>query len=217
MVDAVNLAETFTAVVLGALQNANVIFAVEGEQDPVRLVSSVIGQEGEQTGYYRAILDKVPSEKPFLTTVPPEFAFSALQNFIVSCPFAISEIAIPVIPGIMVNGAVIGTLAAKDQTVTYTADLTSSGAAAKYVGGNGDGLFLTYTSGQLLPIPVPITNVKWSGKVVTFDATFPYAEYVLDGFTHGALTVGKTFADASAVAPAALAGPALIQVNTYLY
>jgi hypothetical protein len=64
----------------------------------VRPAASVIGQEGEQNGFYRSMLGKVPSALPFLTTGTREFAFSSLvQTFVVpgSCP-NINTIPLPV-------------------------------------------------------------------------------------------------------------------------
>lgn len=216
--DAINLAETFTAVVLGALQDANVIFATEGVSGLVRTVSSVIGQEGEQTGFYRFLLDRVPSESPFLTTVPGPFAWSALQAFVVpnSCPFPLSNINLPIFPGIMTNGGAIALIDPKDQTLSFTSDLSGSQAAKPFVGGDGSGLWMTYTTGQQLPIPVPITNVKWQGSVISFQANFPYQANVMGGFSHGALTTSNSSQNADAVVNSALAAPAIIQVNNPL-
>ncbi|KND91796.1 hypothetical protein TOPH_03468 [Tolypocladium ophioglossoides CBS 100239] len=216
--DAVNLAETFTAIVLGALQGANVIFAQDGNAGPIQTVSSVIGQEGEQNGYYRVFLNKVPSESPFLTTVPAPFAWSALQMFIVpgSCPFPLSNINLPIFPPLMTNGGPVAAIEPQDQTLSFAADLSGSPAAQPFVNGNGSNLFLTYTTGQQLPISVPITNVKWSGSHISFQAQFPYSENVMQGFSHAALTTSNKFESANAVVNSALAGPAVIQVNNPL-
>ncbi|KYK59150.1 late sexual development protein [Drechmeria coniospora] len=214
--DAINLAETFTAAVLGALQGANVIFGQDGNVPPIQIVSSVIGQEGAQNGFYRVFLDKVPSESPFLTAVPAPFAWSALQAFIVpgSCPYALSDIALPIFPGLMTNGGAVAALEPKDQTLSFSADLSSSEAAKKYVGSSS--LFLTYTTGQQMPISVPITDVKWDGCTISFKANFPYTEHVMQGFSHAALTTANNIANPNAVVDCALAGPALIQVNNPL-
>jgi hypothetical protein len=216
--DAIALAETFTAVVLGALQDANVLFSLDGAQGPVRLVSSVIGQEGEQNGYYRILLDRIAPESPFLTTVPGAFAFSALQLFVVpgSCPFALSEINLPIFPTINTNGGPIATISANDQVLSFSVDLSGSQAASKFVGGDGSGLWLTYTTGQQLPFSVPIRNVKWSGETISFEANFPYEEFVMHGFSHGALTTSDSFSSADAVVGSTLAAPAVIQVNNPL-
>lgn len=216
--DSIAVAETFTAVVLGALQGANVLFTKDGAADPVRLVSSVIGQEGEQNGFYRFLLDRIPPESPFLTTVPGPFAFSALlQNFVVpdSCPYSLSEINLPTFPAILTNGGPIAVIQPEDQTLTFQADLSGK-AASGYVGGNGKGLFLTYTTGQQIPFSVELDNVKWKGSTITFEANFPYEEYVMHGFSHAAITTCNEFSDADSVVEAALAGPAVIQVNNKL-
>ncbi|KAJ4148277.1 hypothetical protein LMH87_002756 [Akanthomyces muscarius] len=163
LTQAVNIAETFTAVVLGALQGANVLFAKENVTVPIQLISSVIGQEGEQNGYYRTVLKEVPSESPFLTAVPAAFAFSALQMFVVpgSCPYPLSNIDLPIFPPMTVNGEAVAALDAKDQKLSFATDLSMSEQAKKYVGGDGKDLFLTYTTGQQKPISMEISNVKW--------------------------------------------------------
>ncbi|OAA72456.1 COPII coat assembly protein sec16 [Cordyceps fumosorosea ARSEF 2679] len=215
LTQAVNLAETFTAVVLGALQGANVLFAKENVTVPIQLISSVIGQEGEQNGYYRTVLKQVPSESPFLTAVPAPFAYSALQLFVVpgSCPYPLSNINLPIFPGLMVNGTPVAVLDAKDQTLYFSADLGNSTQAQKYVGGNGTGLYLTYTTGQQKPISLNITNVKWDSGKVGFNADFPFTENVMDGFSHAALTTGNMFNSSDDVVAMALAGPGVIQVR----
>ena len=214
----VMIAETFTAAVLGALQGANVLFAMDQEPAPIQLISSVIGQEGEQTGFFRVLLQEVSSESPFLTTVPAPFAWSALQMFVVpgSCPYPLSNINLPILPGIMVNGGPIAMLQPQDQTLSFSADLTASPNAQKYIGGDGSGLYMTYQTGQLTPISMPISDVQFNGNVIGFKADFPFTENVMSGFSHGALTMGNQFVDANAAAEAALAAPALIQVKNGL-
>ncbi|KAM5348644.1 hypothetical protein ACJ41O_008468 [Fusarium nematophilum] len=218
--DAIALAETFTAVVLGALQDANVIFSSEGLPEVVRLISSVIGQEGEQNGFYRLYLDQVPSESPFLTTVPAAFAWSALQGFVVpgSCPEDIKNIKLPIFPPLLVNGGAIANVQPKDQTLSFEAKLTGSSAAKKYLKhlGRTEGLYVTYTTGQQLPISVKAQNVRWHGDTVKLEAKFPYVENVMGGFSHAALTTSNKFANADAVVAKTLAAPGLIQVQNPL-
>lgn len=119
--DAIFLAETFTAIVLGALQDANVLFTNDHAPDIVRLVSSVICQEGEQNGAFRLFLERIPSESPFLTTVPGTFAYSALQGFVVpgSCPFPLSNINLAIFPPIMTNGRAVALIQPRDQTISF--------------------------------------------------------------------------------------------------
>lgn len=177
----------------------------------VGLVSSVIGQEGEQNGFYRVFLDQVPSESPFLTAVPAAFAFSALQLFVVpgSCPYPLSNIDLPIFPGLMVNGGPIAKVEPQDQTLHFQADLAGTDAAKKK---QARGLYITYTTGQQLPISVEAQNAKWEGSVVTLDAKFPFEENLMAGFSHAALTTSNSFKNADAVVDCTLAAPGVIQV-----
>ena len=216
--EALALAETFTAVVLGALQGATQAFAKDGDIGPVGLISSVIGQEGEQNGAYRLIQEEKPSESPFLTYVPSILAWSALQTFTLpgSCPYDLDMVDIPVLPAIMTNGGPVANIKGEDQTLSFTADLSDSDAAKPYIGGDGEGLYLIYQTGQLLPIPAEICNVSWDGSVISFEAQFPFSEWVMQGFSHGTLTVGHSFATADDAVARGLAGPAIIQVQNDL-
>ncbi|KAH7302835.1 late sexual development protein [Stachybotrys elegans] len=217
LVDSIFFAETFTAAVLGALQGANVLFSQGGLSPVVQLISSIIGQEGEQNGYYRYFLNRIPSEKPFLTYVPAPFAFSVLQAVVVpgSCPYPLSNINLPIFPLLFPNGrpVPIDLLKPEDQIIKFTGDLSQAPNGKKYIGKPCDGLYLTYTAGQQLPISVSIFNVKWKGSQITFEAQFPYTANVLAGFTHAALTTTNKFDTQDAVAGSTLVGPALLQVN----
>ncbi len=64
---AIALAQTFTDVVLGTLPDIQTVAATAGDIGLIRPVGSVIGQEGEQNGFFRYFQGKVPSELPFLT------------------------------------------------------------------------------------------------------------------------------------------------------
>lgn len=214
VVSAIRLAETFTAVVMGTLQDASQLLAKNGDAGPVRTIASIIGQEGEQNGFYRTLLGFKPSEKPFLTTSIAAYAFSVLQTFVAECPFPISNIAIPVFTPLSVLSGNGGTdVAPQDQTLTFSANLAGVEAAAKFVGGDGSGLFVTYLSGQLLPISEPVTNVRWDGSSVTFDALFPFTENIMYALTIASLTTSDTVVDPDDLPGVTLAAPGLIQVN----
>ncbi|KAF3760950.1 hypothetical protein M406DRAFT_282835 [Cryphonectria parasitica EP155] len=216
---AIALAETFTAVVLGTLQDASQLLATNGDAAPVRTIAAVIGQEGEQTGWYRALLGLKPSEKPFLTTSTAAFAFSVLQGFVDECSFdPATEIPLPIFPALsVVSGEGGANVAAEDQTLEFSADLTDAPAGwDQYQGGNGEGLYVTYFTGLNVPISEPVTVCSWSGNVITFQAAFPYSENVMDGLSLAALTTSGNFTDPDAVPDATLAAPGLIQVNAAL-
>jgi hypothetical protein len=87
--EAIAFAATFTDLVLGTLQDVIEIFSLNGDNPQTRAVASIVGQEGEQEGFYRILQNKnlIPNALPFLTTSTRDFAFSALeQGVIVSCP-----------------------------------------------------------------------------------------------------------------------------------
>ena len=214
--EAIALAERFTDLVLGTLQDVAQSLARNGDAGPVRGVTASLGQEGQQEGFYRILLSKKPSEKPFLTTNVAAFAFSALNQFIVkdSCPFPLSNIKLPIFPPVQVLSGNAGTnVDARDQHLAFRVDLTGVTAADEYVGGPGDSLWITYFSGQLLPISMPIVNVKWSGRIATFEAEFPFSANEMVGLTVASLTTKANFAAPGAVVAATLAAPGLIQVD----
>jgi len=217
IISAIALAEKFTAVVLGTLQDAGQTMARNGDFGPVRGLASSLGQEGQQSGFYRILLSKKPSEKPFLTTSVAAFAYSSLvQQFIVpdSCDYSLSDIALPIFPSLKVlsgNGG--DDVEGRDQHLTFSADLSGIEKVTKFVGGKGDGLWITYFTGQLLPISVPIVNAKWHGNVVTFEAEFPFSENIMEGLSIASLTIGGKFANPVEVVDATLAAPGLIQVD----
>ncbi|EGU77676.1 hypothetical protein FOXB_11795 [Fusarium oxysporum f. sp. conglutinans Fo5176] len=218
--DAFALAESFTMLVVGTLQDVSQTLAINGDNGVVRAIASVIGQEGEQGGFYRSLLGRVPSETPFLTTSVGAFAFSYIyNNFVVpgSCPFDISIINLPILAKLDVEDASKGfDVKPRDQILTFTSDITGIENAERLIGGNGDGLFLTYFSGQLLPISEPISNVKWHKGHITFDAFFPFKENVMQGLTVAALTTSSKFTAPAMITEATIAGPGLIQVNDKL-
>lgn len=186
----------------------------------MRTVASVIGQEGEQNGWYRALLGDKPSEKAFLTASVAPFALSALQQFVAECPFDVEqEIPIPVFPALSVQeGGGGADVSPRDQLLTFSAEL------AAYCGGGGGGggdgstpqLFVTYLTGQNAPVSVPAGAASCEGSVVTVQAEFPFVENAMWGLTIAALTTSGTFASFDDVANATLAAPGLVQVNDRL-
>lgn len=215
--DAIAVAGVFTSFVMGTLQDVSQGAATAGDTGIVRGVASIIGQEGEQNGFYRTFIGAVPSEKPFLTTSVGAFAYSFLNNNVIvpgSCPYDVNAFGIPIFQQLKVKGGPIA-LAVKpeDQTFDFSADLSTVKGASKFSNGDSTGLFVTYFSGQLLPISVPVKNFKWNGGKVTFQAAFPFEENIMFGLSVAALTDGNNFAGPDDVPAKTLAAPALISVN----
>lgn len=82
--DALVLAKTFTDVVLGTLGDVINIFANNNDTGLPGAIASVVGQEGEQNGFYRVAEQEflIPAALPFLTASTRDFAFSALNGFV---------------------------------------------------------------------------------------------------------------------------------------
>ncbi|KAJ6119884.1 hypothetical protein N7523_004164 [Penicillium sp. IBT 18751x] len=200
---AIALAMTFTDVVLGTLQDVVETFAIGRDVDLAREIASVIGQEGEQQGWFRVIQGKVPSELPFLTTSDLNFAFTAIQGFVVpgTCP-NILEIGLRTYETLNILTPPV----AQTQNLTFSFSDTHNETAHP--------LWMTYINQQNLPIVEPLHITSREGDLFTAEALFPYDDNEMNGLTIAAVTLSEgPFGDASAVAKWTLAGPGLIVVN----
>ncbi|CAD0089994.1 unnamed protein product [Aureobasidium vineae] len=202
--DAIGLAATSTDVVMGTLQDVAFVFADDGNKGVVNGIVSVVGQEGEQNGFYRSLLNKIPSAQPFLTASARDFAFSALnQNFVVkgSCdisgiPLKVFEVLTLVTPNVELG----------DQVISLSFDISN-------YRGTAEDLEFVLISGQNVPIVQELKNVKQEGKKVTFEAEFLQQTDLLFGLTIGAVVKkGQSLATVKDVVDATVFGPALIEV-----
>jgi len=206
--EAIILASTFTDLVLGTLQDVESLFGTDGDDGLIRGVASVIGQEGEQNGFYRILQNKIPSALPFLTTSTREFAFSALnQMFVVpgSCP-NIDTIQLPIFQPLTV---LTQNIAPKSQNLEFSITVNGTEHAGDY-----SHLSVVYINQQNLPVVEPLQSVSVNGNTVTFQAFFPFDQFLMNGLTIAAVTHSAgPFASADAVAQATIFGPGLIEIN----
>ncbi|CRG89045.1 hypothetical protein PISL3812_06080 [Talaromyces islandicus] len=212
--EAITLAQTFTSVVLGTLQNVVVNMAKNGDFALTQDISSVIGQEGEQQGWFRLLNKQIPSELPFLTNSVRDFAFNALnQNFIVpgSCP-NLHQIAALTELHEMGPLTVVKTFDPSeedDETVHLSFDLSP--------GANPSDYMVAYINQQNIPFALPFTEVKHEGDYgLLVEAPFPYKEHLLNGLTILAIvpaSANQNLTDNQAVADLTFAGPGLVIVN----
>ena len=207
---ALALASTFTDLIMGTLQDIEDVFGTEGGDDVgfLRGIASVIGQEGEQNGFYRLLQNKVPSALPFLTTSARAFAFSAYnQMFVVkgSCP----NIDIIDLPIFGVLKVLTENPQPTDQNLQFSFSISSPSLA------NGSStLSLVYINQQNLPVVEVLQNVRYDGSDIFFEAFFPYTQFEMNGLTIAAVTNSSgPFATADDVASATLFGPGLIEIN----
>ncbi|KIX03689.1 uncharacterized protein Z518_07242 [Rhinocladiella mackenziei CBS 650.93] len=208
--DAIMTAATFTDVVLGTLGDVQTHFGDNGDSGLIGGVAAVIGQEGEQNGFYRNLLHEIPSAAPFLTASTREFAFSALnQNFVVqgSCP-NINTIDLPVFGKL---NLLTKNIQAQDQTLQFS--FSATGQYSQWA--SGQGMSLVYINQQNVPVVEPLTQASTSHDgTVTFSANFPFVENKMFGLTIAAVVQGSgPFNNVTAVADAAKFGPALIEID----
>jgi hypothetical protein len=204
--EAISLASTFTSLVLGTLQDVNELFARNQDFDLVRVVSSVIGNEGEQEGFFRTLQRKRPSAQPFLTTANRDFAFTAIQSFVVegSCP-NIDTIPLKTFKPLSVETVDIRP---ENQNIRFSFDMKDAGMFEV------DQLRLVFVNGLNMPIVKRFQNVMMMNDKVMFEAEFPFEEFVMEGLTIAAVTMGQdTFANVDEVAEKTVFGPGIIEVN----
>ena len=221
-IDAITLASTFTDVVLSTLPDIQTVFADAGDNGLIRGVGSVIGEEGEQNGFYRQILGKIPPQLPFLTGGARDFAFSAiLQSFVVpgSCPSqGLLEAGINGGTGLTEFGVLnvlTKDLSLEDVEADFSIQAVDwSGTKSYYESHKGDTLFVTYINQQNVPVSVPIKDLSFSGNAIDFKASFPGKSKDLNGLTIAAVTsTSGPFATPDDVANVTLFGPGLIEIN----
>ncbi|KZT55816.1 LsdA family protein [Calocera cornea HHB12733] len=203
--ESVTLAMTFTSNVFGLLGEIVQIFAQSGDFGLTRHVVQVVANEGEQNGFFRYLLGRVPDELPFTTTSTREFSFTALQGFVdpASCPN---------INLISQDIKTFDALTLLDTPNATTSDIRFAVASDKYV--NGTSYSVVYNNQLNTPIVEPATWVSSDNTTVTLKATFPYDAHLMNGLTIAAITNSSgPFADVDAVSAAAIWAPAFIVVN----
>ncbi|EED17039.1 sexual development protein (LsdA), putative [Talaromyces stipitatus ATCC 10500] len=211
--EAIALAQTFTSVVLGTLQNVVLNMGSHGDAGLTQGVASVIGQEGEQQGFFRLLRHNIPSELPFLTNSVRDFAFNALnQNFIVpgSCP-NINQIAALKKLHVMQPLTVTQSFDPK-KSVNETVQLSFSLPN----GANPQDYEVAYINQQNIPFVLPYTVLHQDGQTLSVTAPFPFGEHLLNGLTILAIVPTSAvggFKSNQDVADATLAGPGLVVVN----
>ncbi|PKY08411.1 putative sexual development protein [Aspergillus campestris IBT 28561] len=211
--NAIDFASTFTSVMLGTLQDITEISARNGDSALTRVVAAIIGNQGEQQGWYRVFMGKVPSETPMLTTSAREFGFSYVEQFVLpgSCPNASSiplraflPLTIVEFPGPMTQ----------DIVVTWELPDMDTARKLRYAKGKDGQFWLVYINQLNLPIVERLRFIGFDGTTVLAKARFPYEEHLLNGLTIAAVTNSSgPFANANAVAASTLYGPGVIIVN----
>ncbi|KAI9728757.1 MAG: hypothetical protein M1828_002863 [Chrysothrix sp. TS-e1954] len=199
--EAMKYAQQFTSLILAALQDVEDNLGQNGEAELIRIVAAILGQEGEQNGFYRYFLGHIPAAAGSVTGTAASFLFSALQHLAVvpgSCP-NINSIKLPIYGRLTLLTPFVP---ADNCRLTF---LHSSGQSPSH---------MTYLTGGALPIVVPVLNSHIVGNQTRIHVDFPF----LGGFSKGlviamATRTGGPFASPGDVASETIFGPALFDVN----
>ncbi|KAJ9614075.1 hypothetical protein H2200_002211 [Cladophialophora chaetospira] len=208
---AISVARTFTDVVLGTLGDVQTHQGQNGDAGLIRGVAAVIGQEGEQNGFYRSALGLIPSAAPFLTQSAREFAFSALnQAFIVpgSCP-NVQTINLTIFDPLSPSPQF---LQPQDQDVKFS--FLAAGAKSHYAT-NYQTLQVAFLNQQNVPVLAKLDNVSVAKDgTLSFSAHLPFNKFIMNGLTIAAVVDGAgPFNTINDVVAATQFGPSLIEIN----
>lgn len=202
--EAIEFAATSTSFHIGHLQDMIERFAANGDLDLIRLAAAIIGNEGQQEGWFRVFLDKYPSDTPLPTTSDVRLGFTAAQKFVIpsSCP-NLHEIDLKTFLPLEI------VTAPEPKTQKIQISWTHAEVEPKE-----EVLWLAYVNQLNVPAVVPLQVVACDGQKSTAVALWPYEEHSLNGLTLAAVVDRRgPFASATAVAQSAVYGPGLIVVE----
>ena len=215
--ESIILASHFTELVLSTLPDIQTRFGIAGDDGLIRGVGAVLGQEGEQDGFFRNLFGKNPTPLPFATQGTREFAFNALfQNFVLpgSCKQATLDLLKPNVTEFGVLNVLTQDITSdKDSVIEFSYQTTTSVHGSQLLA-QGQ-LFLTYLNQVNKPISYLITDAQFDGasESVKFSAPFPGKTNEMNGLTIAAVTNSANFTSPDAVAAATQFGPGLIFIN----
>jgi hypothetical protein len=145
------------------------------EKNLIPILWSMATTRAEQTAFYRLFNNEFPSERAFMTSIPPSLSYSSITQVLRSCPFPLSTIY-PVAAPLFADHAGDG--------FTFCTDLSR-------VPHETEDLWLEITVGLQESIRVEVANVSFNGSIVEFEARWPRQEYILEGMVVAALREGK--------------------------
>lgn len=228
-VTAIAFAQTFTDMYIGLLANIQQRTARNLAADSnsiIYVLAQALGQEGQQSGWFRSLQHKPPSAEPFLTSSTREFALSWLQRFVVpeSCA-TLSDIPLRIFPALDVvvvedieNGdrrvtfLVPGVVDSKSQNVAFVNGALVPTVVPFEILSGGDVLEMR----QKNEIVMGMSDERAHGPSVASTkivASLPFARNVMHGMILAAVVeTGPTFITAEDVTNSTLYGPAVLEL-----
>ncbi|KAL8635709.1 MAG: hypothetical protein Q9226_009325, partial [Calogaya cf. arnoldii] len=222
--NAMFFAQVFTDLALSTIPAVQLLFARDGgtASRNVLTLGSILGQEGQQDGYFRSTQQETASAAPFLTGGTASIAYNALIKLIVedSCPQPLSDIGLPrwgptgAFNQIYINNGNDRPEESFPLWISANPEVTN-GSLPWSTFQFGDPASMIFLSGQNI-ITVPATDYRHYGgnPVDNFRTEFPFDKGFANGLTIAILARGnQSFATANAAAEAAILGPVLIEMN----
>ena len=126
---AIDFIRIYTDLVLGTIVHVMTRFAEHRNSYLIPAVGSVVGNKGQQSGFYRNLLGFTPTTNPFPTVLSREFTFSYMNQVLIvpgSCP-NLNAIDIPIFGVLNVLTQNIGP---RDQQVQFS--FSAAGGYSQY-------------------------------------------------------------------------------------
>lgn len=177
---------------IDSLQDASKTVGESGDSALLPILWSIATSKAEQNGFYRLFaFGEFPSERAFMTSIPPALAYSSFSQILRKCPFDLNEI-LPVSAPLFEDWIVRG------ESFTYCANLTKTPTDLS-------NLHLSIMVGDQLPIVIPVRNVETNGTIIFFDSDYPQKQAILEGMVIVALVDGGNSTSVDTVADRTLA------------
>nr|POF17550.1 hypothetical protein CFP56_12964 [Quercus suber] len=205
--------------VLGVSQGVINQAIAAGDSGLAAQLDSLIAQEGQQSGFLRSEMvvngqhSRLPAAMPAYTASTRDWLFSLLEQSFIQPGTDQNKINIPVKFPMAVTNTAIQPV---DQTLHFAVNLkpqTGNNYSFANVDWDPKHLYVTYISGQNVPVSKPIQAVTMANGVLSFSAAFPAYTNIMDGFVLAALTTTNNFTTFQAASDNSVAGPATIELT----
>jgi hypothetical protein len=98
LIDDLYALSSLNSLLIDALQDASKTMAEDGDGSLIPILWGMSTSKAEQNGFYLIFNSENPSERAFMTSIPPELAYGTFTQLIKECPFpidAIYPVAVP--------------------------------------------------------------------------------------------------------------------------
>jgi hypothetical protein len=183
--------EQVNTLLIDAMQDFSLPISESGDHAMVPILWSLATGIAEQNGFYRIWDAEYPAERTFMTSVPPQLAYSTFSQLLHDCPFPLDAI-LPVAAPMYEDWIAV------NESFTYCTKLSR-------VPKDISKLSLSIIVGDQLPVTVPVRNVELNGTIIFFDSDFPRRADVIEGLSVAVLNEAPWGSDNDVVGQESLA------------